>query len=95
LENLEEQTKIQWANNIKTVAAERRQGGADWIQLFEDSALTEFYEFGNEPPGATELSSYLIIWLHEGPDTKKQFIFVKEHLGQLISIIVQRNRKCS
>jgi hypothetical protein len=29
LENLEEQTKIQWANNIKTVAAERRQGGAD------------------------------------------------------------------
>ena len=53
LDNVEEETKIQCGNDIKIGAAEIGKFVVDSNQSFEESALAEFTEFGNETPGNT------------------------------------------
>jgi hypothetical protein len=83
---VEGEPKNQCKNNIKIGATEIWQVAVDSIQLYEDSELAEFNAFGNETPEPQKVSSYLISWPHEGPDTTKHFVLVKEYLGQLSSV---------
>ena len=84
LYSVDEETKIQCGNNIKLGVTEIGQVGVDSSQLFEDSALADFTNSVMKHQEPQAVSSYLIIWPHEGPDTKKHFVSVKEYLGQLL-----------